>query len=59
MENEQAKSEPVSPQTTEQPMSARKRARLEHERRAQALLAEMRDTAFSPEEEAILDELGI
>jgi len=40
-------------------MSARKRARLEHERRAQALLDEMNNMKFSPEEEAILDDLGI
>ena len=64
MENEQANSKSVSPQTTEitteQPaMTARKRKRLERERRAQELLAEMNDMKFSPAEEATLDELGI
>ena len=62
MENVQAKSEPQQPAepTTEQPeMSDRKRARIEHDRQAQDLLAEMRDREFSREEEAILDELGI
>ena len=40
-------------------MSERKRKRLEFERRAQELHAQMMNTKFSPEEEAILDELGI
>jgi hypothetical protein len=64
MGNKREKSQPVSPQTTEPttgqpPISARKRARLEHERRAQAIFARMNDMEFSPEDEAILDELGI
>jgi hypothetical protein len=61
MMSDQEKAAPQSNlPTVEQPeMSARKRARLEEERRMQELHERLMKYEFSPEDEAILDELGI